>query len=389
MTADPNATLTGVHFMNGDQACCEGAIAAGARFAAGYPITPSTEVVERFSHRAPTIGAIFVQMEDELASSLAIQGAAWAGAKAFTVTSGPGFSLMMEHIGYAAMTETPCVFVDVQRGGPSTGLPTLPAQGDMMQARYGSHGDYPMIALVPNSPQESFELTVRAFNLAERFRTPVMLMLDECVGHMTEKVVIPPADEIEVQPRRHTTKPPGEFRAFEPGGDLVPDMAHAGEGYNLHVTGLTHDERGYPALTPEAHGRLVRRLFDKIRIAEDEVVQWDEEETEGADVIVVSYGITSRVAQRAIQTAREMNVRVGRVRLITAWPFPEKRLRCLASRTRAFVVPELNMGQMVKEVERVAAGRCATISVPHAGGTVHRPEDILAAIVEGANAHAR
>jgi 2-oxoglutarate/2-oxoacid ferredoxin oxidoreductase subunit alpha len=385
MYADPKATLSGVHFMNGDQACCEGAIAAGARFAAGYPITPSTEVVERFAHRAPHIGAVFIQMEDELASSITIQGAAWTGAKAFTVTSGPGFSLMMEHIGYAAMTETPCVFVDVQRGGPSTGLPTLPAQGDMMQARFGSHGDYPMIALCPNSPQETFELTVRAFNLAEKYRTPVMLMLDECVGHMTEKVVIPPAGNIWVEPRRRTSKPVSEYRAFEPNGDLVPEMAHAGEGYHLHVTGLTHDERGFPSMTPATQGRLVRRLFDKVRIAEDEITQWDEGDTEKADVIVVSYGITSRVAQRAIELAREMKMKAGRFRLITAWPFPEKRIRELAAQTRAFVVPELNMGQMVREVERCAGGHCATIHVPHAGGTVHRPEDILAAIVEGAN----
>jgi 2-oxoglutarate/2-oxoacid ferredoxin oxidoreductase subunit alpha len=385
MNADPKATLTGVHFMNGDQACCEGAIAAGARFAAGYPITPSTEVVERFAHRAPEIGAVFIQMEDELASSIAIQGGAWAGAKAFTVTSGPGFSLMMEHIGYAAMTETPCVFVDVQRGGPSTGLPTLPAQGDMMQARFGSHGDYPMIALCPNSPQETFELTVRAFNLAEKYRTPVMVMLDECVGHMTEKVVIPKGEEIYVEPRRLTRKAPEEFRAFEPMGDLVPEMAHAGNGYHLHVTGLTHDEKGYPSMTPQTQDHLVKRLFDKIRIAEYDIIQYDEDQVEDADVVVVSYGISSRVAERAIRMAREMNIKVGRFRMITAWPFPEKRLRELSARVKAFVVPELNMGQMVREVERCVARHAITIHVPHAGGSVHRPEDILAAIVEGAN----
>ena len=198
MHADPKGVLTGVHFLDGDHACCEGTLAAGARFAAGYPITPSTEVVERFAWRIPTVGGIFIQMEDELAASIAIQGAVWGGAKAFTVTSGPGFSLMMEHIGYAAITETPCVFVNVQRGGPSTGLPTLPAQADMMQAKWGSHGDYSIIALCPNSPQECFDLTITGFNLAEEFRVPVMMMLDECVGHMTEKVIIPEADRIEV-----------------------------------------------------------------------------------------------------------------------------------------------------------------------------------------------
>src|SRR5438270_4846975 len=247
MKADPKGVLTGVHFLDGDHACCEGALAAGARFSSGYPITPSTEVVERFAARIPTAGGTCIRMEAELAASITLQGAGWGGAKAFTVTSGPGFSLMMEHIGYAVMTETPCVFVDVQRGGPSTGLPTLPAQSDMMQARWGSHGDYSVIALSPNSPQECFDLTIKAFNLSERFRTPVMFMMDEVVGHMTEKVVIPPADEIEVQPRLHTKKSPEEYRAYEPNEEGVPEMAHAGEGYRFHVTGLTHDERGYPA----------------------------------------------------------------------------------------------------------------------------------------------
>jgi 2-oxoglutarate ferredoxin oxidoreductase subunit alpha len=244
MHADPAGVMTGSHFLDGDHACCEGALAAGARFSAGYPITPSTEVVERFASRVPTVGGTFIQMEDELAASIAIQGAVWGGAKAFTVTSGPGFSLMMEHIGYAAMTETPCVFVDVQRGGPSTGLPTLPAQADMMQVRWGSHGDYEVIALCPNSPQECFDLTITAFNYAEKYRCPVFVMMDEVVGHMTEKVVIPPAEQIEVTPRRYTTLPPEAFHAYLPDADLVPDMPHVGQGYNVHVTGLTHDERG-------------------------------------------------------------------------------------------------------------------------------------------------
>src|SRR5512135_3898951 len=269
MKADPSGVLSGTHFIDGDHAACEGALAAGARFAAGYPITPSTEVVERFSQRIPKVGGTFIQMEDELAASIAIQGAVWGGAKAFTVTSGPGFSLMMEHIGYAAMTETPCVFVDVQRGGPSTGLPTLPAQADMMQARWGSHGDYEMIALCPNSPQECFNLTIEAFNLAEKYRTPVMLMMDEVVGHMTEKVVIPPADKIHIEARRHTTKGPGEYLPYKPNGDGVPDMAHAGEGYKFHITGLTHDERGYPNMTPPMQQKLVTRLRDKIEKATD------------------------------------------------------------------------------------------------------------------------
>jgi 2-oxoglutarate ferredoxin oxidoreductase subunit alpha len=384
MQADPRGVLTGVHFMDGDHACCEGALAAGARFAAGYPITPSTEVVERFAARVPTVGGVFIQMEDEMAASIAIQGAVWGGAKAFTVTSGPGFSLMMEHIGLAVMTETPCVFVNVQRGGPSTGLPTLPAQADMMQARWGSHGDYELIALSPNSPQECFDLAIQAFNFSERFRVPVMFMMDECVGHMTEKVIIPPADQIDVYPRRHTRAGPADYQPYQPEEDLVPALAHAGEGYRFHVTGLTHDERGYPAMNVPAQDRLVRRLQQKISRAAGELVWCDEDGLEGAEVVVVSYGITSRVAQRAIGLARERGVRVGKLRLIAVWPFPDRRIRELAGRVKAFVVPELNLGQMVREVERAAAGRAPAIPVTHAGGGVHRPEVILEAILEAA-----
>jgi 2-oxoglutarate ferredoxin oxidoreductase subunit alpha len=384
MRADPKGVLTGVHFLDGDHACCEGALAAGARFAAGYPITPSTEVVERFSARIPMVGGTFIQMEDELAASIAIQGAVWGGAKAFTVTSGPGYSLMMEHIGYAAMTETPCVFVNVQRGGPSTGLPTLPAQADMMQARWGSHGDYGMIAICPNSPQECFDLTIRAFNLAEQYRMPVMVMMDECVGHMTEKVVIPPADEIEIYPRRHTAKRPEQFLPYAPCPDQVPEMAHAGEGYNFHVTGLTHDERGYPSMNVETQDRLVRRLRNKVAPLANGSALYEAEGLDDADVVVVSYGITSRVAQRAIQLARARGIRTGKFRIISAWPFPEDAIRGLAHYAKAFVVPELNLGQMVLEVDRIAGRHARVISVTHAGGGVHRPEDILNAIMEGA-----
>lgn len=384
MHADPRCVLSGTHFINGDAACCEGAIAAGARFAAGYPITPSTEIVERFAARAPKVGGLFIQMEDELASSIAIQGMVWAGQKSFTVTSGPGYSLMMEHIGLAAITETPCVFVDVQRGGPSTGLPTLPAQGDMMQARFGSHGDYMTIALCPNSPQECFDLAVKSFNLAEKFRVPVMFMMDECVGHMTEKVVIPDAEKIDLFPRRHASKPPGEFNLFEAGPDLVPEMAHAGEGYKVYVTGLTHDKRGYPVLNAAVQRELITRLFEKIRRASDELTMVETEGLEDADVVVVSYGITSRVAQRAIQMARDKGLKVGKVRLICVWPFPEKLIRELAPKVKALVMPELNMGQVVIELERCAGGQCKVISVPHPGGTVHKPAEILEAIERGA-----
>lgn len=382
MQADPAGVLTGSHFLDGDHACCEGALAAGARFSSGYPITPSTEVVERFAARVPTVGGTFIQMEDELAASITLQGAVWGGAKAFTVTSGPGFSLMMEHLGYAVMTETPCVFVDVQRGGPSTGLPTLPAQGDMMQCRWGSHGDYEIIALCPNSPQECFDLTVKAFNYAEKYRTPVLVMMDEVVGHMTEKVVIPPADQIEIEPRHFTTKDPNNFHLYAPDDEQVPEMAHIGKGFSMHVTGLTHDEKGYPNMTPAVQDTLMKRLQGKIRDHVDEITLCEEVDIEGADVVVVSYGITSRVAQRAIDLANAQGMKVGKFRIITAWPFPERRIREIASHVKALVVPELNLGQMVREVERAANGLCKTRLVPHAGGNVHKPEDILQAIVE-------
>ena len=273
-------------------------------------------------------------MEDELAASIALQGAVWAGAKAFTVTSGPGFSLMMEHIGYAAMTETPCVFVDVQRGGPSTGLPTLPAQADMMQARWGSHGDYEIIALCPNSPQECFDLTIKAFNYSEKnIACPVLVMMDEVVGHMTEKVVIPAAEEIEIEPATlHHAAARLNSSPIEPGRRPVPEMPHVGQGYNVHVTGLTHDERGYPDMRPDVQDRLVRRLVEKIT-QERRSTSCSSKKTgiDGADVVVVSYGITSRVAQRAIEMARDKGLKVGKFRLITAWPFPEKQIAAIAA----------------------------------------------------------
>jgi 2-oxoglutarate ferredoxin oxidoreductase subunit alpha len=381
--ADPKGVLTGSHYFDGDHACCEGALAAGCRFVAGYPITPSTEVVERFSKRAPLVpGTIFIQMEDELASSIAIQGAVWAGKKAMTVTSGPGFSLMMEHIGLAAMTETPCVFVNVQRGGPSTGLPTLPGQADMMQARWGSHGDYEIIALTPNSPQESFDLTIEAFNLSEEFRVPVMFMMDECVGHMMERVVIPAADQIEIRPRRFTTLPPGEYLPYKPAADLIPDMFKAGDGYRLHVTGLTHDYRGYPIMNAETQEKLVHRLVNKIRLNADKLCRIEETGVEDAEVVVVSYGITSRVAVEAIALARGRGIKVGMLRLIICWPFPEKRIRELAAQGKAMVVAEMNYGQMVLEVERVARGQAPVLLAGHGGGMVHSPEDIAAKIME-------
>ncbi len=384
MKADPKGVLTGAHFLDGDHACCEGALSAGCRFVAGYPITPSTEVVERIANRFPSVGGIFIQMEDEIASSIAIQGAVWAGAKAMTVTSGPGFSLMMEHIGLAVMLETPCVFVNVQRGGPSTGLPTLPGQADMMQARWGSHGDYEIIAFAPNSPQECFDLTIRAFNLAEEYRVPVMMMMDECVGHMTEKVVIPKAEEIEVRARRYTTAKPGEYLPYFTNGDIVPAMAKAGDGHKFHVTGLTHDERGYPVMNAEAQEKCVRRLVEKIRNNAGNIITLEETDTESADVVVVSYGITSRVAVKAIEMAKDEGIKVGHLRLITAWPFPEARILELAARVKAFVMPELNYGQMFFELQRTIGGKAGSYLVPHGGGTVHDPTVIFEKIKEAA-----
>jgi 2-oxoglutarate ferredoxin oxidoreductase subunit alpha len=381
MKADPRGVLTGVHYLDGDFACGEGAMAAGCRFVAGYPITPSTEVVERIARRFPFMGGSFIQMEDELASMAAVVGASWTGTKSMTVTSGPGFSLMMENIGLAAMMETPCVVVNVQRAGPSTGLPTMVGQADMMQARWGSHGDYEVIALCPQSPQEAFNLTIDAFNLSETYRVPVLVMMDECVGHMTEKVVIPPAEEIELVPRRLTHVPPEEFKPYKVNGSPVPEFARAGDGYKFHTTGLTHDERGYPAMTKACQETCVRRLLDKIRNNVDAIVRIEERDTEGADVVVVAYGITARVARMGIDLARREKAKVGFLRLITAWPFPERRIRELAARVKAFVVPEINYGQMVLEVERCAAGKASAVLVPCGGGGVHDPKDIAAAIL--------
>jgi 2-oxoglutarate/2-oxoacid ferredoxin oxidoreductase subunit alpha len=381
--ADPKGVLTGLHFIDGDHAACEGAIAAGCRFSAGYPITPSTEIVERFASRIPAVGGVFIQMEDELASSIAVQGAAWGGKKTLSVTSGPGFSLMMEHIGLAVMTETPGVWVDVQRGGPSTGLPTLPAQSDMMQARWGSHGDYEIIALSPNSPQECFDLMIKAFNLSELYRCPVMFMMDEVVGHMVERVEIPSADKLEVVPRKLTSKPKGDFRPFATSPeDLVPEMTKAGEGYRIHVTGLTHDERGYPAMNAGTQDKLVKRLIHKIRDNADKLVDVQEDYVDDADVVVVSYGITSRIAKSAVEEARLRGLKVGHLRMRIVWPFPAARIRELCAHVKAFIMPELNMGQMVLELDRTVAGKAKVVSIPHAGGSVHEPEAILKKIYE-------
>lgn len=377
--AEPRV-LTGQHFMNGDLACAEGALAAGCRFFAGYPITPSTEIAERLSHRLPELGAVYVQMEDELASIAAILGASWTGAKTMTATSGPGFSLMMENFGLGVMTETPCVIVDVQRAGPSTGLPTLVSQADVMQAKWGSHGDFEPVAFSPSSPQEMFDLTIAAFNAAERLRMPVFVMADEIVGHMTERVIIPPLDDLTLVERKRLP-PDSETRLhYKADDDLVPPMPIAGEGHNVHVTGLTHDERGYPAGDAATHDALVRRLNEKVRMHAQEVCMTEEVMTEDADVIVFAYGAMARSARRAVALAREQGVKAGLFRPLTIWPFPETAIQKLADSTRRFVVAEMNLGQMAREVERHI--RRPATWVTHAGGRMIAPEEVLRGILE-------
>jgi len=372
--------LTGEFFMNGDVACAEGAISAGCRFFAGYPITPATEVAERMAERLPEVSGIYIQMEDELASMNAILGASWGGVKAMTATSGPGFSLMMENLGLGVMLETPCVLTNIQRAGPSTGIPTLAGQGDMMQARWGSHGCYGIIALSPSSPQEIYHLTIKAFNLSEKYRIPVLIMADEIVGHMSEKVVIPPPEEIVLFPRRKPNVMPEEYLPFVPDADLVPPMANAGEGYRFHVTGLTHDERGYPVMNAEAQDKLIRRLVQKIETNREDIIEIEEDGVDGADVVVCSYGISARVSEFAVERARQEGIKVGMLKLITVWPFPEETIRKIAQRVKAFIVPEINYGQIALEVERCAGVAADTVLVPHMGGGVHHPESIMDAI---------
>ncbi|MBI5439814.1 MAG: 2-oxoacid:acceptor oxidoreductase subunit alpha [Deltaproteobacteria bacterium] len=370
--------------MNGDQACAEGGLAAGCTFFAGYPITPATEVAERMAKRLPQTGGLYIQMEDEIASMAAIIGASCAGARAMTSTSGPGFSLMAENLGLAAMLEVPCVVANIMRAGPSTGLPTLVAQQDVMQARWGSHGDYGVIALAPDSPQEAFELTVEAFNLAERYRTPVILLSDEVVGHMTEKVVIPEPDRIQVTPRRRPRPGTREFAPYLPEEDGVPPMALAGEGYHVHMTGLTHDEFGYPVITAEAQERLIQRLVRKIEGNADRIVRTEEFYLEDAEVVVVSYGCSARTSEEVVHLARQKGLKVGLLRLITIWPFAERKLRELASRpqVKAFVVAEINRGQIAREVERCAAGAAETVLAGFMGGRIFAPDELLRVVEE-------
>lgn len=371
--------MTGNHFMLGDHACAEGALAAGLDFFAGYPITPSTEIAEHIARRLPPLGGRFVQMEDELGSMAAIIGASAAGARSLTATSGPGFSLMMENIGLAAMLEIPCVVVDVQRASPSTGLPTMVGQSDILQARWGSHGDYGIIAYCPASPQECFDLTVRAFNAADKYRVPVFILMDEVIGHMTERVIIPEPEDLPLFRRKRPREAPGikPFLSYAADEDLVPPIAHAGEGYKVHMTGLTHDERGYPALDADSHDRLVNRLVDKVRLNASDIEMYEEIGVEDADTIVISFGCTARSARHAVNQARAEGLNCGLLRLLTIWPFPESRIRKLIKngKVRRFIVPEINLGQLRREVERLT--QLPVLRLNHAGGHMPEPDAIL------------
>ncbi|MGD2163637.1 MAG: 2-oxoacid:acceptor oxidoreductase subunit alpha [Anaerolineales bacterium] len=375
--------LTGAHFMNGDHACAEGAIAAGCRFFGGYPITPSTEIAERLSRRLPQVGGVFMQMEDEMGSIAAVLGASAAGSRSMTATSGPGFSLMMENLGLAIMMELPCLIVNIQRGSPSTGLPTLPGQSDIMQARWGSHGDYRLAAYSPWSPQEIFDLTVHGFNVADRYRIPVLIMADEVVGHMVERVVIPEASEIPFWDRKRANGKKGEvFQPFKADEDLVPPIAHAGDGYRVHFTGLTHDTRGYPDMSPETHQQLIHRLVDKVEKNASDMELVDCYETDDAEILVVSFGSTARSARRAVREARQMGIKAGALRLISVWPFPDRVFNELAEQMDAFIVAEMNLGQIITEVERRV--RKPVRGVHHAGGAMLPPEPILEEIKKAA-----
>ena len=374
------AVLTGTHFMSGDIACAEGAVAAGCRFFGGYPITPATEISERMSRRLVEVKGVYIQMEDEIGSIASVIGASYAGKKAMTATSGPGFSLMQENIGLAVMAEAPLVIVDIMRGGPSTGQPTMPGQQDIMQAKWGSHGDYEIIALTPSSVQEMFNLTIECFNLAEVYRVPTMLLADEIIGHMWERVKIPSPEDIITIDRKKPHVAPGEYKPFKPDKNLVPPMACFGEGYRFHATGLTHDENGLPStVSIKVQTELVQRLCEKIRRNVADITRVEKTMIDDAEVVVIAYGITSRAALSAIRKARKSGLKAGLLRLITVWPFPEKLVASIARKVKAIIVPEMNYGQLVREVERVAKATPVTL-LSKLGEEPHRPMEIVEAI---------
>lgn len=369
--------------LQGNEACVEGAIAAGMRFYSGYPITPSTEIAENSAVRLPQVGGKFIQMEDEIGGIAAAIGASVAGVKAMTATSGPGFSLKQENIGYAAMAEIPLVVVDVQRSGPSTGLPTSPSQGDVMQTRWGTHGDHPIIVVSPSSVQETYNLTVRAFNLSEKYHTPVILMMDEIVGHLREGVELIPAEELEIVnrewwPERERARHP--YR-MEP-GQLVPKMTPFGGGVGYNITGLSHDGEGFPTNSNEKTAELMNRLFDKINKNLDDIVTYEEQNLDDAEIAVVTFGGAARSVMGAIDKARSMGMKVGMFRPITVWPFPEAQVRALAKKVKHILVVEHNNGQLVLEVERLAGGSCPVSLLGRMDGSVIKPDEIVEKLKE-------
>jgi len=368
--------------LQGNEAVVEGALRAGCRFFAGYPITPATEIAEIMSVRMPQLDGTFIQMEDEIASLGAVIGASLAGTKSMTASSGPGFSLMQENLGFACIAEVPCVIIDVMRGGPSTGLPTFAAQGDVMQARWGTHGDHPMIVLSASTVKECFDLTIKAFNLSERFRNPVILLLDEVVAHMREKVVLPEEGQVAIFDRVKPKVPPEWYIPYEdtPGG--VPPMASFGEGYRYHVTGLTHDVRGFPTNRPDEIGPFIARLFRKISQRFPEIQMGEVDQVEGADVTVIAYGCVARSAKRAVREAGERGIKAGFVKLTTIWPFMRSLVEPVLKSSKTVLVPEMNMGQISREVKRINQGYTRVLTLNKVDGTIITPEEILTRMTE-------
>ncbi len=368
--------------VQGNHACALGAVAAGCRFFAGYPITPSSEVAERMAAELPKVDGIFIQMEDEIASMGAVIGASMGGAKAMTATSGPGFSLKQENIGYAAQTEVPCVIVNVMRGGPSTGMPTRPAQGDIMQARWGTHGDHPAIVLAPASVKEVYTETIRAFNLSERLRVPVVVLFDEIIGHLVETVdLAPPGGGLLVE-RKWASGPKADYQPYAVTEDLVPPMARPGDGYRVHTTGLTHDETGFPTQDPAAAERGLQRLLDKIEHHRDTIDVAQSTACEDAEVVIVAIGICARAAATAVGILRDKGIKAGLFRPVTLWPFPERAFAAATADARAVLVPEMNAGQLRLEVERIAAGRLKVTGVHALDGEAIPPGRIVGAVEE-------
>lgn len=366
--------------LQGNQAVAEGAIAAGVRFFAGYPITPSTEVAEQLAKQLPQVGGKFIQMEDEIGGMGAIIGAALTGKKVMTATSGPGFSLKQELIGYAAIAEIPMVIVNVQRVGPSTGQPTSPAQGDVMQARWGTHGDHEMIALTPTTVPECFSLTVKAYEISEKYRTPVILLMDEVVGHMRERIDLPDFADVNKPERKRPTVKPADYKPYKADADLVPPMADFGSGYRWHVTGLVHDETGFPNGSPAATVACLERLHNKIEQHRDDIVMSEEYKLDGADIAIIAYGGTARTAYDVVDRARAAGLKVGLFRPITIWPFADKEIAALAGKVKHIVVAEMNLGQYVREVERAVAGKVPVTFHGKYNNEAITPDELLATV---------